>query len=337
MRRRGSTTIAACGAAFVALLASAPSLADDPIALRVRVAAPDDCASRETFWSAVTRHTSRVSLALAADGALVELAIRREDEAHVVGVLDVTPQGEAPWQRRLVGGSCAEVTDGLALVTALAFDPNAVAIPAAAPPAPEPAVAPMVLTAGDAAAREAPVAPVPGPEARWRGAVLASIGPLALGTSGPVVGYAISGELERDRAGLAPSLRLSLTHAEGSTALFGAGAELAWTTGRASVCPLRADLARSVSLRPCAGLEVGVLVASPVGLVSGSAATRAWVTPALLGRLRWLVVSSLFVEGEVGLATPLVRDEIAADPSLTLYRAPALVPLASLSLGVRFP
>jgi len=319
----------ACGVVIAALTTSPRAQADDPIALRVRVVADGDCASRETFWSAVSRHSSRVSQMLGADGALVELAIRRSDEEHVVGVLDVTLPGEVPWQRRLVGGSCAEVTDGLALVTALAFDPNAVVEPASP--------APTVLPIAEPAAREVPIAPAAGPEARWRGAVLASIGPLVLGTSGPVVGYGISGDLERDRAGLAPSLRLSLTHAEGSIDFFGAGAGLAWTTGRASICPLRADLASSLSLRPCAGLEVGVLVASPVGLVSARSATRAWVAPSLLGRLRWQVVASIFVEGEVGLAAPLVRDQIAADPGITLYRAPALVPLASLSAGVRFP
>ena len=37
----------------------------------VRVVADGDCASRETFWSAVRRHSSRVSQTLGADGALV--------------------------------------------------------------------------------------------------------------------------------------------------------------------------------------------------------------------------------------------------------------------------
>lgn len=283
----------ACGVALAALTTGPRVHADEPIALRVRVVAEGDCAIRGTFWSAVSRHSNRVRETLGADGALVEVAIRRADEEHVVGVLEVTP--------------------------------------------PAPAVAPSVLTPAEPAAREAPLAPAAVPDARWRGAVLASIGPLVLGTSGAVVGYGISGDLERDRAGLAPSFRLSLTHAEGSTDLFGAGAELAWTTGRASICPLRADLASSISLRPCAGLDVGVLVASPVGLVSARSATRAWAAPSLLGRLRWLVGASILVEGEVGLAAPLVRDEIGAEPGLTLYRAPALVPLASLSVGVRFP
>ncbi len=329
-----STAVVGSSVVF-ALLSTAPSAsAEEPVAVRIRVVAAEDCASDVTFWAAVTRHTSR--LQEDQGGALVELAIGRQDEDHVVGVLEVAPPGEMPWQRRLTGGSCAEVTDGLALVTALAFDPNATVEPVVAPAAPEPAV-PRVIVSPERAPREAPIAGVPAREARWRGAVLASIGPLALGTSSAVVGYGIAGDLERDRSGLAPSFRLALTHAEGSVGSFGPGADLAWTTGRASVCPLRADLASTVSLRPCAGLDLGVLVSTPVNLDRGASVTRAWVNPLLSGRIRWLVFPVLFVEGEAGIATPLVRDELAADPSITLYRAPGVIPLASLSVGVRFP
>ncbi|HSO38968.1 MAG TPA: hypothetical protein VLT33_40845, partial [Labilithrix sp.] len=96
---RTASMIAAAGLGLAALGLPSASSADEPaspVGVRVRVTAPGDCASDETFWSAVARHTSRLRLGTGADGALVELAVRREGDERVVGVLDVAPGAEPP-------------------------------------------------------------------------------------------------------------------------------------------------------------------------------------------------------------------------------------------------
>lgn len=394
--------VAAVTASLVAL--SPDASAAETLAARVKVDAPADCASVASFWAAIARHTDRLR---EGDGAATIDVTLRASEARVTGTLHVAREREAPWQRRLVGASCAEVTDALAMITALAFDPSATTRPAPLPaPAPATATPAATSTAAPAAtstatptptppgaspsptpsptptAAAAPTAPAtttptptatptqtapaasptptptptptapppaaapppaetpsppPSPTARWRLAVGGAVGPLGLAASTATLGYAGFAELGRESGTVAPSLRLGVRYAEDSATIGAVGVALSWTVAHSSVCPLRASLGGGVTLRPCAGIDVGVVGATPRGLVTATGTSRAWVAPLVAGRVSWSVLQLVFLEGELGLSVPLTRDEFAADPSVSLYRAPALVPMASLGAGVRFP
>ena len=292
--------------------------------VRVAVDAPATCTDHDAFARAVMRHSAEIAVGDEGAGS-IELRVREGED--VEGTVRVAAPGRASWERTIRGRSCEEVTDALALVVAMSFDETP-------RPAPPPPPAPIRTPEPESPDRIERSTPSP---SSWRGAVGASAGPLLLGAASLSLSYGGFAELELDRAGFAPSLRLGVTHAESSVDVNGRGAALVWTTAHVGACPLRGDLSAAVQLRACAGLELGVLSASPRGLSSANDATRVWASAAATGRVRFVPGQLLFVEGDLGLTIPIVRDELAADPSLTLYRAPVVAPLVALSAGIRFP
>ena len=160
---------------------------------------------------------------------------------------------------------------------------------------------------------------------------------IALAAPSSIAGYGGFAEIARDRPGLSPAIRLALLHAEGGSPDGPARAELSWWLARAEVCPLRVDVLRTVHARPCLGLETGALTGTPSGAARAQTRTRPWLAPSLSGRIEWEIYRISFIEAEASLSAPLVRDELVVDPTVSLYRAPALVPSARIAAGVRFP
>ena len=333
-----------------ALLAVSPSaLASERVTpARLEVDAPPGCTSSATIWAAIARHTDRLREGSGDDAVELHMTLRSTED-RVAGELRVTRRGEPSWRRALTGTTCAEVADALALVAALTFDPGEGAddAPSSTPAGPSrPALTEASVSASAAppapaptstSAADADVGPAPSAAHAWRFALGGSAGTLAVGTTSAPFAYGGLLEVERDRDGIGPSFRLGVVHAEGSASAGGASVRLAWTTARPSVCPFRLRIGSGVVLRPCAGIEIGAVHASPRGLSAPADTTRAWVAPVLAGRLAWSPLRAFFVEAELALALPLVRDELAADPSLVLYRSPQLVPMTALATGIRFP
>lgn len=174
---------------------------------------------------------------------------------------------------------------------------------------------------------------------RWRIGAGAHAGVIGLASPGAVVAYGAfaEAELHREGAHLSPSLRAGIVRAEGEASGGGVDAELAWTSARITLCPMRFDVASSLSVRPCIGTDFGALDASAPRLAQRQDRTRPWITPSVTARLSWAPMKNLFVEIEGGATVPLVRDEIAVDPAISLYRAPAFAPSAQVGAGVRFP
>jgi hypothetical protein len=150
-------------------------------------------------------------------------------------------------------------------------------------------------------------------------------------------GYGGYVDFELEGSRFAPSFRLGIARQDASTRDT-VGATLRWSVARASACPWRFELAgHALSVKPCIGIDAGVLDATPVGLVASQASRRPWLAPWPAVRQVWDSGAVFFVEAEVALAVPLYRDEFAADPQRPLYRAPVLIPHAGLSIGARFP
>lgn len=319
-------------------------------AARVRVDAPDDCATTATFWRALSERTDRLRVS---DGnenaATIDVVIKRQG-ARVRGELRLARAGERPSTRSLGGASCAEVTDGLSLVAALAFDPGAKMERARAAEEAEGENEREGVEEKARASEERAVAAEPAADrplarttrseglptfARWGATAFGG----GLGTGAPDLSFVAGGsfDLEIDRSQmLSPLFRLGAMYGEGSTE--GAlGAPLSWTFARAAVCPLRLALGGGVALRPCAILDAGVMSAEAPNVKNARGTARPWLAPGLEALVRWTLARPLFVEGRLGAGVPLVRDELAVDPTLTLYRAPMVVPWAHAGVGVSFP
>lgn len=336
------------------------------VAARVHVDAPVGCASDASFWRATSRRTDRLrAVEAGAAEASLEVTIQ-PGERGATGELRIHRGGTRSADRKVRGASCDEVTQALSLIAALAFDPAARAdmpeemptaslpetgaaegappaaapgppaspVPAAAPAPPPPAgAAPGVPVGGDRPAGPARA----GPPARWRIGAGAHAGALGLASPGVVVAYGAFLELGRDAQRFSPSFRAGAMLAEGTASTGGVDAELTWTLARGSLCPVRFELLSGVSLRPCVGADVGALAARAPRLERSQDRTRAWVAPTAMARLVWSPVRVLFLEIEGGVAVPLVRDEIAVDPSISLYRAPSVLPTVQVGAGMRFP
>ncbi len=339
------------------LTAAREARADGPKqqSARIDVDAPAECATEATFWKALARRTDRVAQAeKKAATARIEVSIKKERASSVVGEITIARSGTRSERRRIAGATCEEVTMGLSLVAALAFDPAA---RVDVEPEPAPAPAPSASTTeppknelGSPAptspepvqnARIAPVASAEGPQpppatSAWRLGIGALGGVSALGTTNATLSYGGFFDLENDRMGLAPSFRAGVKHAEGSADGGLAAANLAWTVGAASACPLRLDLVSKVAFRPCAGLDAGVLSASATGIAKTNDRSRLWLAPNAVMRLSWSPARVLFVEIQGGASVPLVRDEFAVDPSVSVYRAPSVVPIGEIAAGARF-
>lgn len=324
---------AAVIASIVALASPAPAADDVPAS--VRVDAPATCTSEPAFWAALERRTTRLRRARAnEEAAAIEITMRTGDATgSATGELRIVRAGAASEVRRFTAASCEELTQGMSLVAALAFDPAA-----RLEPAPPPDVAPTPAPPADAPAAP-PRKPADPRDAApsWRfggglsfggSTVTSEIGAPAFGAFFDVQHQ--RGWLTTLRAGFA---RSTTTATEGTVS-----ADLAWTVGRLALCPLRKELANgALSVMPCAGIDVGVLSAAANGVTRASDQSRAWALASVLGRLEVQPVRSFFFELQAGAGFPFIRDEIAVDPSVTLFRAPAVVAVGEIGVGVRFP
>jgi len=363
--------VVAVGVALVAMPARARAEGAPTVGVRVRVAAPGGCATESSFRDALSLRTDRLVSSDARDARAprIEVTVRAAGKRGsaaseaVVGELRIVRAGAPSETRRLRAASCAELVEGLSLVAALAFDPAAKApapppeAPAEAEPAPDgpstspgadPAPSPLGSLVGAPvrdAAPSVPPAVSPSAPGRWHGSVAASVGGRAPGDPGPAIAWGGFVELAREGGLVSPSFRLGGAHSRVSTiaqpslgaaaAASSVGADLAWTVVRASACPLRFAIARGVAMRPCVEVDSGVLAASATGVARGATQTLPWVAPGLAARAVFTPSPRFFFELQAALVAPVVRDELVVEPSVGIYRAPAVVPSADLAAGVR--
>jgi hypothetical protein len=337
------------------------------IPVAVNVTAPTDCVTEATFWTALGRQTDRLIRATSNRSATkIEVMIERS-HGDAIGELRIVRAGEASELRRVRAASCDEVEAGLSLVAALAFDPTAKRARSTdgsatssqvstAMPTPTP-IESGPTTTSEQPAWEAHAATAPSdmtvtqttpplddgePHLRarrsWTFAAGAMGGAVGVGEPGATFTFGAFAEVARARpSAVSPSLRIGVVRAATSTDGAPVRADLGWTLGRVSVCPVRVDLSRRLTARPCIGAEAGILTASTRQLVSHRDRSRPWVAPRLSAQLAWIPLAPFFLEIEGAVAAPLVRDEIVVDPTLSVYRAPSLAPSVEIAAGVRFP
>jgi hypothetical protein len=286
-------------------------------------------------------------------------------DGHAVGSV-ISGASNAPANMREVASNdCQEVVSALALIVALAIDPQAsmsLSHPSAPEPSPtavlrapdSPGAAPMMpqtFTTAPASSSWVDRSGLPKHSsssdvalsvgARVEGAIWWSAGAIPMGT------WALSLEGENTEARLvAPAVRLSVEHTE-SAAVNRAegGARFANTAGRLDACPFRFRLAPNVSVRPCVALEAGQL--SATGLAGSSVVNTLtqhrpwWVLGGSL-RVQFWLTKAWSSELEAVLDEPLWRDEFVflrastGPESKTITKTPVLVPRIGVGTAVHF-
>jgi hypothetical protein len=339
-----------------AALAGAPraARAADTEPIVVRVEAPSSCPEANDFFTQVKARTTRARQAEPGERARSFVVAIRRAGARFRGRLDVRDPGGERSTRELAADGCDELVTALALIAALAIDPDALVptppAPAPAPtPAPPPAPSPPAPTPGrhvtsvasaalvapalpalvavEPARAEPPLRLAAGVVASWTGAIAPS-----LSESAAVFVEASSPA----RGAVAPTLRVSLLRAEPGPFVLGRGtASFSWLAGRLDACAIRLA-ADPVDLAPCAGLTAGVLgVRGRLGSAVRDEA-RPWVSAELLFRARVRLDETVRLEATGGASLPFVRDSFIFQPAGTLHEVPAAGGFFGVGCAFRF-
>ena len=313
-------------------------------AARLEVQASADCVSRADLVARVRARSPRVSFVEGESAIDIRAQFSPSPSGGVVGDVTLASPGAKPAQRRVLGRSCPDAADAVALIIAVTLDPSAIeragasddASVATAPPAAPPPTAPSRTPAPvndrepssvtDDAARGADVGIVA------QLAAQSVVGP----APGLMPGVALYLQLSLERTGLwAPAAWWGITHVGRSSIEAPGGVASFWLDAASfDACPLRLQLGR-FEARPCAWVLGGRLSARgsetrnaaaeshrPFWIVGGSAVLRA--------QLFWRLEASL----RVAAGATLVRDSFMFTPEV-FHTASPLSGAASLGVGLR--
>jgi hypothetical protein len=341
--------------AALLLAAEARAQANPPnVGLRPKVLvyvsyeAPGNCPTAHDFGAGVTARTELVQLSDDPDApSSVQVAVRPTGHSYAARLVIAGRQG-ARSTRDVEDSECANLVDALALITALAFDPDAPLLPS--PPVPAAALS----TAQPSRPEDAPVSLAPRaaePPLGRPAEHLASAAPATLlgwhlnaAIEGDVMGGAAPDALvggggygELASSGhrfLSPSVRLAFLGAVNG-AFETRSAAFTLLTARADGCPVRFGT-DTFALRPCAAVEVGDLLARGTSVAKPASSGSAWFALSLLARAHWELRRPAFLDVDGGVLVPVSRPTFVYQlPSETVYR-PSVAPAASISAGVRF-
>jgi hypothetical protein len=297
----------------------------EPIRLEYR--ASGDCPSEAEFIARVRARTSRIRPAWSEEPART-FSVALDAGPPPAGRLQIAVHDKLGGKRSVQADRCSDVADALALMVALAVDPQADARPSvASSAAAEPARAEPAPVTTDAPAHRA----APRYEAARFSAGLDFVLATAVAPSAVLGGSAYVGFRTRSEGWFDPSLRLAFAIAGGPAIDVPAGgrASFLWTTGRADACAITWPHA-PLRLTACARLEAGALRVAGSAIVGGKSATRPWVAAGPLLRAEWPVTGPLFMDADASLLFRAVEDRFYFLPDRTVYQ----VPLAGLGVGI---
>jgi hypothetical protein len=278
--------------------------------------------------------------------------LRKGDEFH--GHLR-SRSGQYVTERDLSGKNCADVVAGLALVAALALDPNASTAPQPvpiepqpapqAPPKPPPQAQPKPPAPPTAPPVPPPMVPPPAPEsevpATYALSILGTLGvdsgpaPVSLIALGPKVVAELFSPSPWQ-----PSFGLGFAYAR--TGFLGpedASADFRWLVVRLSGCPLGAEIVKGGRLRGCGLADIGSMSAEGRdGVIDVTETTnQLWVATGLGPTFSYHPVSPLYVELGAGALLSWNRPTYQFEqPTSEIHEVPVLAFSAHIGLGVSF-
>jgi hypothetical protein len=303
-------------------------------AVRLRYAAPSGCPNASWFWRQVRLRTARVHVV--ADVTLAPvLDVAIEAPSGTKGRLSLRALDGTVTEREIEGEGCTEVASALALIAALALDPEARTSPDVTR-----GERPLDRSASDLLDVAPPVLPVP---TRF-GTTLGTRASVATGLSpSPLVGGVFDLELAWEHGAFLTALRLGVDRAiSGRFALRAVGAaataNVSRTVALVELRPWR-WIGGLLTLAPVATLEVGALHVDGAGIVPALRPTRPCAGLELGGGASVALYGPLRLDLGAAFTVPFVRDAffVASAPSVTVLQAAPAGFRGSLGLGGRFP
>lgn len=158
---RSLCLVAFCGTIFS--LAATPAFAQsDDSNLGLSFTAPAGCQDRAAFVHRVQAYTTKAHFTDDASGRLFAVSIAAAGPEQLIGNLEIVSESERA-SRTVTGKTCPELLDALALMTALAIDPQALSTPQ---PRPEPKQQPRPIVKPKPMPKKATAA-VPEDRTQW--------------------------------------------------------------------------------------------------------------------------------------------------------------------------
>jgi hypothetical protein len=326
--------------AGTALLFPATARADvERIALHYEAAGA--CPSDAELVAWVEAHTRRWTRVPDESTGVRSIRVRVEaGEPEATGSIHVRSIDGAVTERTIHGPTCADVSEALAVMVAVAIDPAAGSAEAReevvekSPSAPD-EVRPVPITPPQRMDKP------PGPaRPRFSFDLRLETTSAVLRGALPGVGASITLDpMPSPRRGtpvfdpsIAVGVRQSLLL---ERALQNGSAEFSWTAGQLRLCPFRIVLENVVEASPCVESNVGVLRASARGFADARGTSTPWLDVG--GSLLTTVSLSetLFLSSTVVVAMPFYRQPFALASGATVASVPPLGVLGGLGLGLR--
>lgn len=346
----GAWPLVAAGAVSARAQSAPPSV---PERVELRFNGGAGCPAQSAFVHEVAARVRRPVEWVSESAATQIIVTVTQTADHATGTLQVVTRAAEPTRREFVASTCAEISSALALVTALALDPNARTealpgppeTPDAAPPeaAPPPVAAPAPVPAPP------PVAPPPRQPSRPRSEVepalryVAWLGP-ALGADlgyAPnvlvTVGLSLGARATVTRL-FTPSLQLTpLWGKTGTTGPSVASGSFAWALARLEACPTSVRLTGWLAFEPCVSGELGRLSAAGESSASiVSVPVERWWAAGGAALALHAVSGRWFARLETHGLFPATRDEfVFEDPHRRIHQPSWFAWGGSLGVGVQ--
>jgi hypothetical protein len=304
---------------LVQLIALAGVASAEPEAVRIDYVAPAVCPDATAFLRLLRQRTTRFREATPSEGARTFVVRVTGLRTAFSGRLEIAGQDGSVAVRSVDSRVCGELTNALALMTALAIDPKA--LTPQSKPAEETSTEPPPKAAADKPERQAvtpaSVAAVsrapsqsPTPSSPWRWSV--GVQGHATFVVTPNLGY--GGDLFVDAeapasSALGPAVRFGVFLNQSEIELAsGPSARFRWIAPAIEGCPVRLKASTlRLSVHPCLALRMGVLYGEGRGMTQPRHVASFWSDVGPLLRLRFAAADSLNLEAQGGFMLPLYR------------------------------
>ena len=304
-------------------------------AFRLEYWADGRCPDAVEFARQIQTRAPRLRVAEADEPALGFYAELVEREGTATGRLTARSPDGREVVREVRGPTCDDVATALALIAALAADPNQTV--EAAPP--RPIAPPRPAKQGAEPSRPPEPVPEPDPEQRWTFGIGGGLG--FDSSIAPNPGYCLG--IAFDAEGypgsvFRPLFSLSLMRAVASkTETQGGDATFDWVSFRLAACPARWPQETPLFVRPCGFMDIGLLGADVQRGTSSQAETKTWFALGGFLRTEALVGEILSFQLDGGLTVPLIRSSFSAGADQPIaFQVPSSGILGRIGLSYRF-